>query len=109
MDIGNIIASVSASTIVGIGASWLTFRLQFERFSAMDAEREKHWNEWRRQITLDVELLKNTRVALDYGFRVQQCENFIAELRQWKHEVVDPHVGDIKNLNARLIRVEKDK
>lgn len=105
----SIVASVTASTVVGVTASWLTFRLQFERFSAMDAEREKHWNEWRRQITLDVELLKNTRAALDYGFRVQQCESFIAELRLWKHEAVDPHIGDIKNLDARLTRLEKTR
>jgi hypothetical protein len=50
--------NVGSSLLVGIGASYLTFRLQWAAFQAKDIEREKHWTKWRDQITADVESLK---------------------------------------------------
>ncbi len=39
--------TVLVSLFVGIGSSYVTFRLQFERFRAMDEQREKDWTSWR--------------------------------------------------------------
>jgi hypothetical protein len=52
------LVSVSCSLVVGIGGSYITFRLQWAAFQAKDVEREKHWTKWRDGITADVESLK---------------------------------------------------
>jgi hypothetical protein len=86
--------SIGSSLIVGIGSSYLTFRLQLAAFMAMDKEREKHWSKWRDGITEDVAALKQA-VALPalavLVERVSRVEKDAEALRHWKHSV-DPYI-----------------
>jgi hypothetical protein len=63
-----ILVSVVSSLIVGVASSYLTFRLQFERFKAMDEQREEDWAKWRDGISRDVKVLERsvsvTEIAL---------------------------------------------
>ena len=96
--------SITASTLIAAFGSYWAFRIQFERFLARDAEREKYWNEWRISATRDVEQLKLER---NFHGRVTQCEDFIAELRDWKHEAVEPYIRAMGVLKDRVDRLEK--
>lgn len=96
--------SIVASTLLAAFASYWAFRIQFERFLARDTEREKHWNLWRENVTRDVEQLKAER---NFHGRVTQCEQFIDELRDWKHETVEPYVRAMGALKERLDRLER--
>jgi hypothetical protein len=96
--------SITASTLIAVFGSYRAFRIQFERFLARDTEREKHWNEWRSGVTRDVEQLKAER---NFHGRVAQCEQFIDELRDWKHEFADPHLRAMGALKDRVERLEK--
>jgi hypothetical protein len=49
-----ILVSVGSSILVGVASSYITFRLQFERHRAMDAEREKHAIRWRENVDAGV-------------------------------------------------------
>jgi hypothetical protein len=95
--------SVGASTLISAFMSYVAFRIQFERFLARDTEREKHWVRWQEQISKDVEQLKAER---NFHVRIQHCEEFIEELRDWKHEKADPHIRAMGALNDRVTRLE---
>lgn len=106
--------TIGISLVVGTLSSWLTFRLQFERFKAKDGEREKHWDSWRTQITADVEALKRsanlTQVALlqqsleTLVKRVEQLSEYTAEL---KHLHIDPYEREMAKLNQRVDTLER--
>lgn len=96
--------SIAASTIIAAFGSYWAFRIQFERFLARDTEREKYWNEWRLNITREVEQLKSER---NFHGRIEQVEKFIDELRLWKHENVEPYIRAVGLLKDRLDRVER--
>lgn len=85
-------------------AAYVAFRISFERFLAKDTEREKHWMRWQDSVSKDVEQLKAER---NFHVRIAQCESFIDELREWKHEKVDPHVRALGVLKDRVDRMEK--
>ncbi len=116
MDLSTITTSVASSLIVGIGASWLTFRLQFERFKSMDGEREKHWEKWRDQISADVESLKRsanlTEVALlkqALDALIQRVEDLWKYTTDLKHLTIDPYVRAADVMNRRVESLEKGK
>lgn len=96
--------SISASTAIAMFGSYWAFRIQFERFIARDTEREKHWVRWQEQVARDVEQLKAER---NFHGRVTQCESFIDELRDWKHEFADPHLRVIGGLKDRIELLEQ--
>lgn len=50
--LGSIIAGVAIGGISGGLAAWVAFRIKFERFVAMDEQREEDWVTW-RQSTVD--------------------------------------------------------
>lgn len=96
---------ISAATIlISAFGSYIAFRVQFERFLARDTEREKHWMRWQESISRDVEQLKAER---NFHGRVAQCESFIDELRDWKHEFADPHLRAMGALKDRIERLER--
>lgn len=90
--------------IVSPIAAYVAFRISFERFLAKDTEREKHWMRWQDSVSHDVEELKSER---NFHVRIQQCEDFIGELRDWKHERVDPHIRALGQLKEQVDRLEK--
>lgn len=96
--------SIAASTLIAAFGSYWAFRIQFERFLARDTEREKHWTEWRAGVTRDVEQLKAER---NFHGRIEQVEEFIDELRLWKHEAVEPYIRAVGLLKDRVDRLEK--
>lgn len=55
-------------------------------------------------VTRDVEQLKSER---NFHGRVNQCEKFIDELREWKHAEADPHIRAIGSLKDRVDRMEQ--
>ncbi len=64
--------TVLVSLLVGIGSSYITFRLQFERFRAMDEQREKDWSAWRLVVDARadnflrrIDILEKTYVSRD--------------------------------------------
>lgn len=96
--------SITASTLIAVFGSYWAFRIQFERFLARDTEREKHWNEWRANMTRDVEQLKAER---NFHGRIEQCERFIEELREWKHVKFDAYIRAADVMNERVTQLEK--
>ncbi|MGL4296795.1 MAG: hypothetical protein ACRCTG_13870 [Aestuariivirga sp.] len=96
--------SIVVSTLIAAFGSFWAFRIQFERFLARDSEREKHWDEWRQTVNRDVEQLKAER---NFDVRIQHVENFIDELRDWKHEAVEPYIRAMGLLKDRVDRLEK--
>lgn len=100
----SIFVSSMISTIIAGFLAYLAFRIQFERFRAMDAEREKHWNKWREDTSKDVEALKFER---NNASRLEQCERFIQELRDFKHEIVEPYIREVGKLRDRIDRMGK--
>lgn len=95
---------MALTVIISAAGAYLGFRIQFERFLAKDTEREKHWMRWQETLTRDVEQLKIER---NFHGRVGQCEEFIAELRDWKHEVVEPYIRAHGTLKDRVDRMER--
>ncbi len=113
MNVENFI-TIGVSMVVGIGSSYLTFRLQFERFRAMDERREQDWMRWRNKIDIDIEQLKQTagvtelallRQAVDMlTKRVEQLWDYATEL---KHVHVDPYVREIERLKQRVESMDR--
>ena len=108
------ILTIVVSLIVGVGSSYITFRLQFERFQAMDKEREKHWAEWREKISADVESLKKTanitevallRAGLDA--LTKQVEKLWTYATELKHVQVDPYMRAVDLMKQRLDEIQK--
>jgi multidrug resistance efflux pump len=47
-------SSIVSATVVGVAASYLTFRFQFERHRSMDAERDRHITRWRDTVDIAI-------------------------------------------------------
>lgn len=106
--------TIGVSLVVGIASSYLTFRLQFERFQAMDREREKHWVEWRDKISADVEILKRSANLTELALLKQSLESLIKRVEElWaytselKHTHVDPYEREMVKLGQRVEMLEK--
>lgn len=113
LDAGTIVTSVLSSLVVGIGASWLTFRLQFERFKSMDTEREKHWEKWRDSISADVEVLKKsaslTELALikqSVDMLIKRFDQLDAYTEKLKHVHIDPLKLEFEKLRQKVDEME---
>jgi hypothetical protein len=99
-----VLVSVGAGALINAFVAYFAFRVQFERFIARDTEREKYWTEWRTSITSDVEQLKAER---NFHTRIEHCEKFIDELRDWKHQLADPHIRVQGDLKRRIEELEQ--
>lgn len=107
-------ASVIAGAATGLGTSYLTFRLTFERFKAMDERRELDWVKWRDGISSDVEELKRsanlTQIALltqsveSLAKRVEDLWKYTADM---KHLQVDPYVRAHELLKQRVDKLDR--
>lgn len=47
--LGAVIAGIAIGGISGGLTAWVAFRIKFERFQAMDMQREKAWEGWRKE------------------------------------------------------------
>lgn len=110
----NSLLTIVVSLVVGIGSSYITFRLQFERFESMDKEREKHWIKWRDDITIDVEELKKAANITQIALLAQTVEALVKRVEDlWKytadikHLQVDPYVRATDLLKQRVEKLEK--
>lgn len=106
--------TIGMSLVVGVLSSYLTFRLQFERFQAMDKEREKHWAEWRKEISADVEFLKKSAnitelmlVKQSVDALTKRVEDLWKYATEVKHVYVDPYIRATDLLKQRLDEMEK--
>lgn len=100
---------------VALGAlsAWIAFRIRFERFDAMDKEREKAWWVWRDG--LDEQLAererqseRNTELLQRLEERVKALERDQNGIREWKHVVIDPYVpGAVNALKDRVDRIDR--
>ena len=113
MDADNLI-TIGVSLVVGILSSYLTFRLQFERFAAMDKEREKHWVEWRRDISADVEALKKSANVTQLALLTQVVDSLVKRVEDlWKyttdikHLQVDPYIRAHELLKQRVDEIAR--
>lgn len=105
--------TIGISLAVGVLSSYITFRLQFERFQAMDKEREKHWVDWREKISHDVESLKRSASITELALLSQTVETISKRLEDlWKytadvkHLQVDPYVRATDILKERMDKME---
>jgi hypothetical protein len=74
--------------------------IDFAAMQAMDKERERAWWDWRRDAEARLQ-----RVG-DAPYRIEQLEKQHDEYRDWKHEKVDPYIGDYAALERRVTRIE---
>lgn len=70
-----ILASFACSALT----AWIIMRVRFERFEAMDKEREKHWTEWRRAIDEWKNKVEN-RPVNGYATLVHRVERIDSEI-----------------------------
>lgn len=113
IDVDSLI-TVIVSILVGVSSSYLTFRLQFERFESMDKEREKHWIKWRDDISEDVEALKKSANITQLALLAQTVEALAKRVEDlWKyttdikHLQVDPYIRAHELLKQRVDKLEK--
>lgn len=106
--------TIGVSLAVGILSSYLTFRLQFERFHSMDREREKHLTEWRKQITADVELLKRSASITEIALLRQTLETLVKSVQalakyteDLKHLHIDPYEREVAKIAFRVEVLER--
>lgn len=89
LDIGSIIGAIIAGLVLGglSGgmAAWVAFRIKFERFQAMDLQREKAWTEWREHL-MDEHVRR--RAEID--------------------KRLDAHADEIKDFQRRVTRLERN-
>lgn len=106
--------TIGVSLVVGVLSSYLTFRLQFERFKAMDERRELDWVKWRDKISIDVEALKQSANLTQLAVLTQVVESLVKRVEDlWKyasetkHVYVDPYVREVGILKQRVDELEK--
>jgi hypothetical protein len=113
MDLANFI-TVIVSLIVGAGSSYITFRLQFERFQAMDERREQDWVNWRNKIDRDIDVLKASASVTELKLLQQMLQTLSKSLEDlWKytteikHVHVDPYQREVSKLAQRIDALER--
>lgn len=115
MGIDNLITIV-VSLIVGAGSAYMTFRLQFERFKAMDERRELDWVNWRNKIDRDIDVLKASASVTELRLiqqTLQTMSKSLEDLWQYttelKHVHVDPYQREVAKLRASVDRLEEGR
>ena len=113
MTLDNVI-TILVSLVVGAGASYITFRLQFERFKAMDERRELDWISWRNKVDKDVDLLKTSASVTQLALLAQTVTALVKRVEDlWqyttdlKHLHIDPFEREVTKLRASVDQMEK--
>ena len=102
------------SFLGGALGAYVTFRIRFERFEAMDTRREQDWSNWRKDITKDVENLQSPTTMTQLALLTQVLETLVKRVEElWKyatdikHLQVDPYVRATDVLKQRVDNLEK--
>ena len=74
--------TILVSLIVGAGSSYITFRLQFERFKAMDERRELDWVNWRESVNDSLKALERTANVTELALIKQALEGLVRRVEK---------------------------
>lgn len=106
MDIFDFLAPLVIGCISGLVAGWLALKSRFDRFQAMDEEREGNWREWRQTVDKRLDSHADRLQCLaDHETRLKQTEGEVQKLRERWHDFRD---GTLKEVYD-LFRVWKDE
>ena len=82
MDTGTLLSSIIAGlTIGGISGgltAWVAFRIRFERFLAMDSQREDDWINWRHEANRRMDShAADLKLLASHEIRIERMERRI--------------------------------
>ena len=88
-----ILASIAGSVILSSASSYFAFRRHFERFTAKSEVHLQYADEQRAEIKRDIKSLQEgDTLRRELLERTVRAEKDVQDLRDWKHETVDPYV-----------------
>lgn len=110
---------MSAAELIALGAlivsvlyHWLSQRATAENNRVMRVSFEAALNEWKRTADRRIDNLENEFRQSQIGVlasRVSHSEQFIDEIREWKHRVVDAYLPRAVDDHERRIARLEDK